>query len=582
VKNEEFVEGFLKKHNKKEQINTLYKSMSFTEKLMVSFLALIFILSSVSALLIFNQNFLKTVPTEGGKLIEATIGTPRFVNPLLATSQTDRDLTTLIYSGLTRTDSNGEIILDLVERFEISEDEKEYTFYLKENMKFHDGTPLTAEDVIFTVQKIQDPEIKSNKRSNWEGVSVSKIDDKTILFELNQPYAPFLQETSIGILPKHIWQNIDTSDFSFNLFNIEPIGSGPFKVKTIKRNELNIIESYSLSPFKDFALGSPFLSEITFVFVRTQEEIINKFNKGEINSIHGLDPQIAKNLLENNVNVSSFSLSRIFGIFFNQDKANVLADSNVRKALDLITPRDEIISEILFDFGEKIDSPIPSSLKNKNQTALENSELSYAEKLEEAKNILIKGGWEKNEDGVWINNAKKQMLAFEISIPEVNELVQVANKITNQWKEFGANVSVRVYDSSEFSSNVIRPRNYDSILFAIIIGKPSDLYAFWHSSQRNDPGLNISGYTNIDVDRNLVQLRNTTDLDARQELITKIESEIKKDIPAIFLYSPKYIYVLPKNMFGIEINNLINSNERFNTVYKWYVKTDKIFKFLSK
>jgi peptide/nickel transport system substrate-binding protein len=581
VKNKEFGDVFIKKQTTKEKINNLYKSMSFTEKWLVSISTLGFIIFSIAALLIFNQNFLKIVPTQGGKLIEATIGTPRFINPLFAISQTDRDLTTLIYSGLTRFDSNGEIILDLAESFEISEDKKSYTFYLKDNLKFHDGAPLTADDIIFTIQKIQDPEIKSVKKSNWEGVVTSKIDDTTILFELNQPYAPFIRETSIGILPKHIWQNIDTSDFSFNLFNIEPIGSGPFKLKNIKRNDLNIIESYSIEPFKDFTLGTPFLSEIRLVFVKNQEEIINKFNKGEINSIHGLDPQIAKKLLDSNINVSGFTLPRIFGVFFNQDKANVLADNDVRKALDLIAPRDEIVGEILFNFAETINSPLPSILKN-DREMIQNNSQNKEQEMQEAVSIMTDAGWTKNEEGFWINDSKKQMLAFEISIPDVNEIVQSANKIAEIWKEFGANVSVKVYEPSEFSSNVIRPRNYDAILFAIIIGKPSDLYAFWHSSQRNDPGLNISGYTNIDVDKYLVQIRNTEDRETVSELLNNIESEIKKDIPAIFLYSPNYIYVLPENMMGIEINNLINSNERFNLVYKWYTKTDKVFKFLNK
>jgi peptide/nickel transport system substrate-binding protein len=196
-----------------------------------------------------------SVPISGGSLSEGVIGSARFINPILAISDSDRDLTTLIYSGLMRSMPDGSIIPDLAESYQISDDGKTYTFILKDDLTFHDGTSVTTDDIEFTIAKIQENAIKSPKRPNWDGVIIEKINSKEIKFHLRQPYAPFLENTTVGIVPKYLWKDVQADEFPLSLFNFEPIGSGPYKIDSIQRNKSGLPQTYSLAPFKNFALS---------------------------------------------------------------------------------------------------------------------------------------------------------------------------------------------------------------------------------------------------------------------------------------------------------------------------------------
>ncbi len=516
------------------------------------------------------------IPAKGGEITEGIIGTPRFINPLIANSEADRDLTELIFSGLMRSTATGELVPDLAESYEISEDKLQYTFHLKDAY-FHDETKVTADDIIYTIEKTQDADIKSPKLSNWEGIEVAKTDDKTVVFTLPQPYAPFLQNTTLGILPKHIWGKIENSEFGLNVFNVEPIGSGPFMISKITKNNLGIAEIYSLKSFDKFAINEPYLNKINFVFVKNQEELFSKFENDEIDSIQGISPEKAKELLDNGVSIQNYTLPRIYGIFLNQTKATVFTDPAVRKALNILIPRDEITQEVFKGFAVPINSPIPNKEYAK-------SEKSQDELVAEAKSILEKAGWKLNADGKYVleKGSDKKMLAFTLTTSNVPELVQTAEKTVEVWKKLGADVTLQVYQPGDFNQNIIRSRNYDAVLFGMVIGKDLDLYAFWHSSQRNDPGLNIAGYANIDTDKLLTQIRETDDLEIKNQKLDLFEKEIIKDIPAFFIYSPKFIYVLPDKIMGIEIGNLTRSDERFLNVHEWYVNTDKVLKIFNK
>ena len=165
-------------------------------------------------LLKVNQYFIVEVPSSGGIYKEGIVGTPRFINPVLSISDADRDLTSLVYSGLMRQHTDDTLIPDLAETVEISEDGLSYFFKIRDDAVFHDGEPVTSEDIIFTILTTQNPIIKSPKRANWDGITIEKIDDKNLTFHLQQPYAPFLNNTTLGILPKHIWQGVGIFDIS--------------------------------------------------------------------------------------------------------------------------------------------------------------------------------------------------------------------------------------------------------------------------------------------------------------------------------------------------------------------------------
>jgi len=525
-----------------------------------------------------NQNFIVTVPTEGGSLTEGVIGPARFVNPLLAVSDADRDLTSLVYSGLVRVGPKGNFIPDLAKSYEVSEDKLTYTFHLKDNLRFHDGAPLTADDVRFTIEKAMDPAVKSAKRANWNGVSIEQPGPKTIQLTLKKPYPAFLENATLGVLPSHLWQNTSAESFPLHEQNLEAIGSGPYKLSKITKDSNGIPTAYELKAFSDFALGKPRLEKITIGFYKNEEELVEAYKNGQIDSLGSLSPALVKELEESDQRVVKSTLPRVFAVFFNQNHNSVFLDATVRKALNLAVPRQEIVENIFHGYAEPLEGIFTSTNDEPTKTD-----------LVAAKKMLTDAGWKLNDQGVMQKTTKAskdkpaatQVLTFSLATSNIEELKQIAEKLKANWTALGAKVEIEIYESNDLNQNVIKPRKYDALLFGEVMGRDSNPYPFWHSSQRTDPGLNIAMYTNAKVDRLLEEARQTSDLEERNKKYFEAETEIKKDQPVAFIYSPYFLYLLPRNIIGVSLPTLTNPAERFVNIHKWYVRTDKVWKIFA-
>lgn len=525
-----------------------------------------------------NQNFIVTVPTEGGSLTEGVIGPARFVNPLLAVSDADRDLTSLVYSGLVRVGPKGNFIPDLAKSYEVSEDKLTYTFHLKDNLRFHDGAPLTADDVRFTIEKAMDPAVKSAKRANWNGVSIEQPGPKTIQLTLKKPYPAFLENATLGVLPSHLWQNTSAESFPLHEQNLEAIGSGPYKLSKITKDSNGIPTAYELKAFSDFALGKPRLEKITIGFYKNEEELVEAYKNGQIDSLGSLSPALVKELEESGQRVVKSTLPRVFAVFFNQNHNPVFLDATVRKALNLAVPRQEIVENIFHGYAEPLEGIFTSTNDEPTKTD-----------LVAAKKMLTDAGWKLNDQGVMQKTTKAskdkpaatQVLTFSLATSNIEELKQIAEKLKANWTALGAKVEIEIYESNDLNQNVIKPRKYDALLFGEVMGRDSNLYPFWHSSQRTDPGLNIAMYTNAKVDRLLEEARQTSGLEERNKKYFEAETEIKKDQPVAFIYSPYFLYLLPRNIMGVSLPTLTNPAERFVNIHKWYVRTDKVWKIFA-
>jgi len=555
----------------------------FTKKEYFVFLGLVMILC-VSTLIILqniNKSFMVSAPTDGGTVIEGIIGTPRFINPVLAFSDADQDLVALIYSGLMRKNSDGSLIPDLAEKYEISKDGLTYTFTLKDKIYFHDEKPVTVDDIIFTVNTIKDPVIKSPKKGNWDRVSVEKINEKTVKFILKQPYASFLENTTFGIMPASLWSD---SPIELNDANTEPIGSGPYRVESVGKQSTGLIDYYDLVPFKEFNLGRPYLETLTLRFYPNEEDQITALEKGEVDQISSVTPLNAQILKEQNFRVESLTLPRVFGLFFNQNQNQIFTNKKIITAIDLAIDKDSIVRDVLLGYGVAIDNPIPPNMINYQKLNKANN-ISYQEKIKKAQDILGQDGWKKGTDGflqktITDKNKKKitSYLEFSISTGNTQELVKSAELIKKDLEDIGMKVNIKTFEAGNLTQSVIRPRNYDILLFGQVINHESDLFAFWHSSQRKDPGLNVAMYTNAKVDKILEDASITIDEKARIKKYAQFEDEIKKDMPAVFLYSPNFIYVVSKNIQGFSINHIITPGDRFLSSYLWYTKTDNVWK----
>ena len=560
------------------KIQNILANFGLAEKIVF---VILFAALSISALFLVKRTtevFLVEIPTSGGSLTEGVVGSVGMINPLLAISDADRDLTAVIYSGLLKASPDGVLMGDLAKEWNVSEDGLAYTFILKDNIFFHDGAAVTADDILFTIQKAQDPSLKSPKRANWEGVIAEKIGDREIKFTLKQPYSSFLENATMGILPKHLWKDIDPEQFSFSQYNVAPVGSGPFKVDSVKKNAGGLPTVYELKSFKKYALGQPLINKLTIRFFNSEEALLTAFNKGEIESMSAIASETAETLKNQGQRVEQTPLPRIFALFLNQNQAPVFANLEVRKALAMTVDRSKIVSEVLGGYGTEIFGPLPPGVLPE-MSALDNSTATDTAAL--AENLLSKNGWEKNNEGIFEKKSKKETLtlAFTITTSSTPELKKTAEILKATWTNIGADVSLMVFEPGELNQVVIRPRKYDALLFGEIIGRDPDLFAFWHSSQRNDPGLNVALYANIKADKFLEEARTIANQDARLEKLTAFSEEIKKDIPAIFLYSPDFMYVLPEKIKGFAFGRLTTPSDRFANINQWYIETDKVWAF---
>jgi peptide/nickel transport system substrate-binding protein len=549
---------------------------SFSSKQTFVFLIL-FIILTISALSIvgrINKNFLVYLPESGGTLSEGVMGTPRFLNPILAISDTDKDLSALIYSGLMKKNPDGTIVPDIAESYTISPDGLTYTFTIRKDAEFQDKTPLTANDVIFTVEKIKDSTVKSPLEAIWEGVSVSKsdTDPRIVTFRLGAPYASFLENTTLGILPQHIWQGFAPEEFNLSKINLEAIGSGPYKITGINQNKSGLVSEIKLSSWGD---NRPFIKHIDFTFFKSESDMIKAYRKGRIDQISSISPKAAFELKAEGYEPTTATLSRIFGLFFNANKNDIFRDKNVVQAINLGIDKEEIVNKVLYGFGTVIDSPVPESLSHEEKVTVSDPGANRAR----AESLLDTAGWKKDaETGFRMKGGKT--LGFSISTADVGELRAASELMKSDLAAIGINVTVKVFETGMLNQTIIRPRDYEALYFGQIVRNNADLFAFWHSSQRNDPGLNISLYTNTKVDKILEDLIAASDPAVQAGKISDFEREIRTDQPAIFIYAPEFIYMEGGDVQGVQLDHLTQASERFLGVRNWYIRTDAVWKFL--
>lgn len=563
------------------------RSLSSTGRVLFYIFAALIVFSGGGLLFLLNTHYSVEVPARGGSFTEGDIGTPRFINPVLAISDADNDLTALVYSGLLKTRPDGTYVPDLAQSYEVSDDGRTYTVHLRPDAKFQDGTPVTADDVVFTVNKALDPAIKSPQRADWDGVSVTATDSETVQFTLPSPYAPFVENLTLGILPKALWENVSAEEFPFSDLNTMPVGSGPYQVAGVDRNSSGIPSAYHLRAFSKYALGQPYLTDFTVKFYQNESGLVSALKSGAVEAGSGISPAALGEL--KGFNIETAPENRVFGVFFNQNQNQVLQNTAVRKALNDAIDRTALVQTVLGGYGTPASGPIPPGILPAASSTVSGTGTaeSASSTVELARQELLDAGWKPDGNGVLAKttgsgkNAQTLELSFTLSTGNVPELTAAAEFLRQQWTALGAKVDVQVFNQGDLSQNVIRPRKYDALLFGEIIGRALDLFAFWHSSQRNDPGLNIALYANSSVDKILSDLRQTQDESARQSLYQQFESEIAKDAPAVFLYSPDFVYVFPQGVHGMTLGSVEQPSDRFDTASSWYRETDRVWKIFA-
>lgn len=651
------------------QWKKLFKLLKDWEKIAL-FVSVIIFLSSL--ICIGNYLFIKNtkeVAAKGGTYTEGALGQPRLVNPLYSsTNDADRDISELVFSGLVKYDSDGNIVPDLAESYEIKDNGKTYEFVLKDDVFWHDGKEFTADDVAFTIQTIQNPDYKSPLRANWLSVEIEQTSVKVIRFRLKSAYTSFLENCTVKIIPKHIWEQMPAENFSLTLYNLQPIGTGPFKFKSLEKDKLGYIKSFTLEQNARYFGQKPYISEIIFKYYKEDEDALNALKNENVDGLGFFSAKGLEKIKNQSINVYEILMPRYFAIFFNQQKNKILQDKNIREAISYGINKQEIIEKILLEHGEDAQSPIlpnvfgfdpPAKIYNYdinaavilleksgytdidgdgirekitkkaplsqftsdlklNSTGTEVSRLqeclaievpdafssdrvtgtfgketeNAVNKFQEkyAKDILEPAGFTEGTGMVGKSTRAKlnevcpkpqdEMAKLEFSLSTVNqaELIDVSNYIKDGLaKNLGIKVDIQIYDKSELEKNIIKPREYQALLFGEVLNLTPDLFSFWHSSQKKDPGLNLASYDNKNADKILEEIRQTTDENYLKQKFSDLQNIIINDVPAVFLYEPDFLYPVSKNIKGINIKTIIDPSRRFSNIEEWYIKTGRTF-----
>lgn len=513
-----------------------------------------------------SANYQSDQPVAGGTYREGIVGEFTNINPIYASTNSDRSASKLIFSNLFKYDQNGEVVEDLASDWKVNKNGTVYTVELRQDARWHDGKPLTAEDVVFTYNRIQNPDVRSVLNASWQGIKVQIKDKYTVTFTLPNSFAPFLHSlTKGGILPKHVLGSVNPEQMRSNQFNtVEPIGSGPFSYSELASNEGR--NELRLKKNSDYYLGEPNISQFYLISYEDQESLISDFNGGKLAAVGGLKA-VDYTAISKDRNHVWHDVSLTNGVFLflkNSDKK--LADAEMRSALTQATDVASILKALNGRFVS-VDSALL-----KGQIGYDPKFVQRGHNPDRASVILNKLGWKKAKDGWRYKGDDK--LTLVLTTQNSDYYPRVAEEIKSQWAKVGINLEVQLVDEGSVQSNHIIPHNYQIFLSGIEIGHDPDVYVFWHSSQAQVGGYNLAEYKSAVADSSLENGRTRSDETLRDAKYQPFVQAWAQDAPAIGIYQPSYVYVQQARAAGFESSSITASEERYNDVSNWFINTE--------
>lgn len=539
------------------------------------------LLGSLLAYLAFTFGTV-VVPAAGGTYVEGLVGQPRYINPILCQSNpVDRDLCSLVFNGLTKLDERGGVLPDLAERWEISPDGLRYTFYLRRDVRWHDQTPFTADDVVFTIEAIQHPGYRGDPyfAELWRSVEVVKLDAYTVQFTLRQPFAPFLGYTTIGILPAHALADVPAESLSGHPFNQHPIGTGLFQVGEITAEHALL----QVNPL--FYGPKPYLNKIEFRFYPSYARLLSAYEEGQIQGIRRVLPANLSEVKANRgLQLFSARLPSYALVLLNlkNPELSFFQDRLVRQALLYSIDRQELVDRVLDGQGLVAHSPIlPETWAYNDGVA------RYEHDPERARDLLMEAGWrtpghlsamvgdtDRESDGS-IRQKRGAKLAFTLLTDDDPVHVELAEEIARQWEEIGVRAIPQTIRSG-LVEDYLRPRKFDAVLIDLEVRGDPDPYPLWHSTQASGEGQNYAGFVNYEVDKLLEEARCTVDSDRRAELYRRFQGIFADEVPSLLLYYPIYTYAVDERIKGVQLGPVSELSDRFRNITEWYVMTKRV------
>lgn len=496
-------------------------------------------------------------------IVEGSIGDARRLNPVIANDHSSVEIITLVFNGLVKYDKDIKLIGDLAERWTVSNGGKTITFHLRKGVKWHDNVEFTAEDCLFTYQRLMDPKVATPYGSSYMDVSRAEVVNKYVFrVTYKEPFSPALESWGMGIIPKHL---LDGKDINTDVFNRQPIGTGPYKLKEWLAGQKIVLEANN-----DYFEGRPNIDQFIYRIIPDSSTMFQELLSGGVDYIYTLTPlQYLRKSETRRIreNYRKFRYPANAFTYLGYNLSNPLfTDIKVRQALSYAINRQAIIDGIVLGIGRPCTGPFSHVSWAYNPNAM-----TYNYDPEHASRMLAEAGWkDTNSDGILEKNGKP--FRFTIMTNQGNnERIRTAEIIQQNLKAVGIDVSIRVMEWQAFLEQIDK-RSFEAIILGWNMNRDPDLYDIWHSSKTKKGEYNFIGYKNAEVDRLLVEGRRIFDIEKRKKIYYRIHEILAEEQPYAFLYVPDETPIVHKRFKGIVPAPL---GIDYNFI-KWYVPKNRM------
>jgi len=498
----------------------------------------------------------------GDIIVRGDIGDASNLIPILASDSASHSIAGLIYNGLVKYDKDMNIVGDLAESWDISDDGLVITFHLRKGVKWHDGKPFTAKDVLYTYQVTVDPKTPTAYAGDFLKVKKAEVlDDYTFRVTYDKPFAPSLISWSSAVLPRHLLEGQDITKSSLAR---HPVGTGPYLFKEWLAGQKIVLVSNA-----DYFEGRPYVDGHVTRIIPDMATMFLELRARNIDMM-GLTPLQYTRQTENNLFRQSFDKYRYLAFAYTYLGYNLkhpfFADKRVRQAISYAINKEEIISGVLLGLGKPATGPYKPGTWAYNENVK-----TYSYNPQKARELLRAAGWTKtNNDGFLEKDGRP--FTFELITNQGNETRQkCAEIIQRQLKEVGIDVKIRILEWAAFINDFISKRRFEAVILGWTIPLDPDAYDVWHSSKTAPEELNFISYKNPEVDALLEKARSTFDQKLRKKYYDRFQEILVEDQPYTFLYVPDELVIISKRFRGIEPAPIGLSHN----FIKWYVPKDE-------
>lgn len=551
-------------------------SLRNVKRHIIAWLAIIGLLVAGVALQMYwyQQAYRTTAWKDGGTYAEAVQGPINTLNPLYATTPAEQSASKLLFSSLYTYDDTGSLSDDLATSMTVGQNGREYVVGMRTDARWSDGTKLTAQDVVFTVNLMKSAEVRSVMFGNWVDVTADVINDHTVKFTLPAQYASFPHALTFAVLPRHILEDIAPGAIRQSAFSVSPVGSGPFTLRLLQTATDGLHKIANMSASQKYYRGAPKLARFELHGYKDQEDMMNALQTGEVNAAAGTDAQ--KSDLPASFVIKQYPVNSGVYALLNSDSP-ILKEIKVRQALQAGTDTKDLRKAIGYDVpdlylpfvtgqlsGQGIPAPIPVDVAK-------------------AKSLLDQAGWTLPTGQRVRQNSSGQPLQLSIVTVKDSTYEKVLERLAGQWRSLGIKVTTDIKDpndpTQDFVQTTLQPRNYDVLLYKLVIGVDPDVYAYWHSSQASRLGYNFANYKNSTSDDALASARARTEPALRNEKYKAFATQWLKDAPAIGLYQSVMQYVYrPSVQPDIKVGGVPSEIDRYADVLYWSAEKAQVYK----